>query len=158
MAPLRTQVGRAGGSTDMTLLPSSSYKGLFGQRKHNNGAAILTRTGMASDDETDDVKKTTRKRSTSIKKGSFPSTYADSLEQNKTTGGLLRTLLLAVPLFCKFCIVLAIKFATDLVVYPFLFAYRLARQTKKRIKEKFFTKEEEPNGAAPPGEVADSGE
>jgi len=48
-------------------------------------------------------------------------------------GGVTRTILLAVPLFCKFVIVLMIKFLTDLVVFPLLFLYRLARITKRKI-------------------------
>jgi len=42
-------------------------------------------------------------------------------------------ILLAVPLFCKFVVVLAIKFATDLVVFPLLFLYRMARLAKRRF-------------------------
>jgi hypothetical protein len=42
-----------------------------------------------------------------------------------------------VPLFCKFCIVLLVKFLTDLVVYPLLWLYRLAHLTKNRILKLF---------------------
>lgn len=48
-------------------------------------------------------------------------------------GGLLKIILISVPLFCKFCIVLMVKFLTDLVVYPLLILYRLARLTKRRF-------------------------
>lgn len=50
---------------------------------------------------------------------------------------LLRTIILTVPLFCKFCVVLAIKFVTDLIVFPLLFLYRLAGLTKRRILKMF---------------------
>jgi hypothetical protein len=46
--------------------------------------------------------------------------------------GLAKTLLL-VPLFCKFVVVLAIKFITDLIVFPLLFLYRLAGQAKRKF-------------------------
>ena len=48
-------------------------------------------------------------------------------------GGVVKTVLLAVPLFCKFVIVLVIKFLTDLVVFPLLFLYRLARLAKRKV-------------------------
>jgi hypothetical protein len=51
--------------------------------------------------------------------------------------GLTRTILLAVPLFCKLIIVLMIKFLTDLVVFPLLYLYRFARLTKRKIKSLF---------------------
>jgi hypothetical protein len=37
------------------------------------------------------------------------------------------------PLFCKFAVVLMIKFLTDLIVYPSLLLYRLGRRTKRKI-------------------------
>ena len=50
-----------------------------------------------------------------------------------SSSGVTRTLLLAVPLFCKFVLVLMIKFVTDLIVYPLLLLYRGARITKRRV-------------------------
>jgi hypothetical protein len=47
--------------------------------------------------------------------------------------GLTKTILLTVPLFCKFVIVLLIKFVTDLIVFPLLFLYRLAGIGKRRF-------------------------
>lgn len=52
-------------------------------------------------------------------------------------GGILKILFISVPLFCKFCIVLLVKFLTDLVVYPLLWLYRLAHLTKNRILKLF---------------------
>lgn len=52
---------------------------------------------------------------------------------DEPSGSIARTLLLAVPLFCKFIIVLLIKFLTDAVVYPILFLARLVRLTKNRF-------------------------
>mmetsp|Transcript_26516 Transcript_26516/g.37376 ORF Transcript_26516/g.37376 Transcript_26516/m.37376 type:complete len:170 (-) Transcript_26516:298-807(-) len=55
-------------------------------------------------------------------------------EREKAEGfGPLTAALIAVPLFCKFIIVLVIKFLTDLVVYPLLLLYRLARMTKNKL-------------------------
>lgn len=72
-------------------------------------------------------------------------------QDDSTGGGLKRTLLLAIPLFCKFVVVLFIKFLTDAVVFPLLFMYRLARITKRKIKS-LFTKK---NDAPPPnGELS----
>lgn len=60
---------------------------------------------------------------------------SDSKEENNEMEklGFTRAVLLAVPLFCKFIIVLLIKFLTDLVVFPLLILYRLARLTKRRV-------------------------
>ena len=53
-------------------------------------------------------------------------------DSDKGKSGITRKgVLLAVPLFCKFIIVLVIKFATDLVVFPLLLLYRLVRLTKR---------------------------
>eukprot|EP00531_Pseudo-nitzschia_arenysensis_P019612 CAMPEP_0116135076 /NCGR_PEP_ID=MMETSP0329-20121206/10997_1 /TAXON_ID=697910 /ORGANISM="Pseudo-nitzschia arenysensis, Strain B593" /LENGTH=139 /DNA_ID=CAMNT_0003629851 /DNA_START=218 /DNA_END=637 /DNA_ORIENTATION=- len=41
--------------------------------------------------------------------------------------------ILVLPLFCKFLVVLMIKFLTDLVVYPSLLLFRLAKKTKRKI-------------------------
>jgi hypothetical protein len=61
----------------------------------------------------------------------------NSHDSTTPSGGLTRTLLLAAPLFCKFVIVLCIKFLTDLVVFPLLFLYRMARLVKRRILKTF---------------------
>lgn len=53
--------------------------------------------------------------------------------QQDESRSIATIILLAVPLFCKFVIVLLIKFLTDLVVFPLLWLYRLARLTKRRI-------------------------
>ena len=47
--------------------------------------------------------------------------------------GVTRTVLLTVPLFCKFVVVLLLKFVTDLIVFPLLFLYRLAGIGKRRF-------------------------
>eukprot|EP00980_Cylindrotheca_fusiformis_P005584 scaffold1184_cov132-Cylindrotheca_fusiformis.AAC.5 len=44
-----------------------------------------------------------------------------------------RTVLLTIPLFCKFVIVLLIKFVTDLIVFPLLFLYRLVGLGKRKF-------------------------
>jgi hypothetical protein len=41
--------------------------------------------------------------------------------------------ILVLPLFCKFIVVILIKFLTDLVVFPSLFLYRLARRAKRKM-------------------------
>lgn len=60
-------------------------------------------------------------------------------EEDETEGkrGIAKTILLTVPLFCKFAVVLLIKFATDLVVFPLLFLYRLAATAKRKIMKAF---------------------
>lgn len=53
---------------------------------------------------------------------------SDEVEEKRT-----RTLLLTIPLFCKFLVVIILKIATDLVVYPLLFLYRLAGIVKRKF-------------------------
>lgn len=55
---------------------------------------------------------------------------ADGAEEKPS---ISRTVLLTVPLFCKFAIVLLIKFMTDVVVFPLLFLYRIAGQVKRKF-------------------------
>jgi hypothetical protein len=61
----------------------------------------------------------------------------DEEDDGVSSSGVTRTLLLAVPLFCKFVLVLMIKFVTDLIVYPLLLLYRGARITKRRVLRMF---------------------
>jgi hypothetical protein len=61
-------------------------------------------------------------------------TSTDSLEQpKKKTNVWWKTAALALPLFCKFIIVMVIKFMTDLVVFPLLMLYRFTRLAKRRV-------------------------
>lgn len=62
-----------------------------------------------------------------------PSTAVVEEDDINARGGLIKILFISVPLFFKFCIVLMVKFLTDLVVYPLLILYRLARLTKRRF-------------------------
>jgi len=86
-------------------------------------------------------------------KSSVAPSASENEQDDTTSGGLTRTILLAVPLFCKFVIVLCIKFLTDAVVFPLLFLYRLARITKRKIRALFSKKDgtSPPNGEQPPG-------
>lgn len=61
---------------------------------------------------------------------------------------ITKTVLLTVPLFCKFVVVLLIKFVTDLIVFPLLFLYRLAGTAKRSILKKLgsFKKIDKVNG------------
>lgn len=61
----------------------------------------------------------------------------DDDDEVEAKGGILKILFISVPLFCKFCIVLVVKFLTDLVVYPLLWLYRLAHLTKNRVLKLF---------------------
>ena len=69
----------------------------------------------------------------------------DGTDEKRT---ITRTVLLTVPLFCKFVIVLLIKFVTDLILFPLLFLYRLVRAARRSILEKVgsFKKTEKVNG------------
>ena len=69
----------------------------------------------------------------------------DGADEKRT---ITRTVLLTVPLFCKFVIVLLIKFVTDLILFPLLFLYRLMRAARRSIVDKLgsFKKTEKVNG------------
>jgi len=72
-------------------------------------------------------------------------------EEKKDTSKLPKSNAIVIfPLVCKFMVVLLIKFLTDLVVYPSLLLYRLARRTKRRIIDLFGSRVSsiKPNGTA----------
>jgi len=62
---------------------------------------------------------------------------SNRLRDDTNDGGALRMIFLAVPLFCKFVLVLLIKFMTDLVVIPMLFLYRQGQKAKRRLRKMF---------------------
>lgn len=64
---------------------------------------------------------------------------ATPMDESKSTGFSL--ILLPILLF-KFTIVLLVKFATDIVVYPTLFLYRIARLGKRKVLTSLFGKKD----------------
>jgi hypothetical protein len=77
-------------------------------------------------------------------------TSQDDNDSGDEKRSVTRTVLLTVPLFCKFVVVLLIKFVTDLIVFPLLFLYRLAGIAKRRVLKmigKGPDKTDKPNGA-----------
>lgn len=73
-----------------------------------------------------------------------------SLDGENENRNVATTVLLTVPLFCKFVAVLLIKFVTDLIVFPLLFLYRMAGITKRKVLKmlgKDPATKEKPNGA-----------
>ena len=100
-----------------SIQTSSSY--LFSNSRSNrNNAVFMTEEPKDQEEETN----TTDVQSTS-----------KSEDDDEEKRGVTRTILLTVPLFCKFVIVLLIKFVTDLIVFPLLFLYRLAGIGKRKF-------------------------
>lgn len=58
-------------------------------------------------------------------------TVSESKDDDKKTSSA-KTVLLTIPLFIKFCIVLVIKAVTDLLVFPVLLLWRFATRVKRR--------------------------
>ena len=54
-------------------------------------------------------------------------------DDSEATNAQNKNGIMMVPLFCKFMVVLMIKFVKDLVVFPSLFVWRLAIKTKQKI-------------------------
>lgn len=52
---------------------------------------------------------------------------------SESTSTQNKNAIMMVPLFCKFVVVLMIKFLKDLVVFPTLFVWRLANKLKQKI-------------------------
>lgn len=73
------------------------------------------------------------------KAASTPAEVGDEVDEDgsEEKRSLAKTILLTVPLFCKFVVVLLIKFVTDLVVFPLLFLYRLAGVAKRKVFKLF---------------------
>ena len=81
---------------------------------------------------TDDSKEPDETDETEVESvGSKETEVEESLGEKKVVNA--RTVLLSLPLFVKFAIVLLLKFATDLVVFPLLFLYRLAGIGKRKF-------------------------
>lgn len=49
------------------------------------------------------------------------------------SSGLLTALVMGPPLIAKFLVVLTVKFMTDVIVYPLLWTYRLAKRMKNKL-------------------------
>lgn len=99
--------------------PSISYaptSSLFGNKRSNRPKIFMTEE--ANEPEEPEIQTT----------NSSEGEEGDQVEEKRT-----RTLLLTVPLFCKFFVVLVLKIATDLIVYPLLFLYRLAGIVKRKV-------------------------
>jgi len=77
-------------------------------------------------------------------------TLINKSSRNDESGGFFLTLLLAPPLIAKFCIVLLVKFATDAVVYPILWLWRLASRAKRKVLGIFGAGEKRKNDEAKP--------
>ena len=56
-----------------------------------------------------------------------------SLNNNSSSNGKMTALIMAPPLLVKFVILLVVKFVTDLIVFPLLWTYRLAKRVKKVV-------------------------
>merc|ERR1719343_976306 len=83
-----------------------------------------TRMAMTMNDSSDDSSGENNEATTKRDKGDETS--------NKTEKS---NVILVFPLFCKFMVVLLIKFLTDLVVYPSLLLYRFMRRMKRKVLE-----------------------
>ena len=83
-----------------------------------------TRMAMATNDSSDDSSGENTEATTKEDKG-------DAASSNTQKNNAI----LVFPLFCKFMVVLLIKFLTDLVVFPSLLLFRLARRMKRKLLE-----------------------
>lgn len=104
-------------------------------------------------DDTDDLSKQTDETTPAdaSETSNKLSSTKDSSSQDRSWG-VTKTILLTVPLFFKFLIVLVIKFMTDLVVFPLLFSYRMCRRAKRKVLGVFNNKKDTklPNGETRP--------
>ncbi|CAJ1930591.1 unnamed protein product [Cylindrotheca closterium] len=98
-------------------IPCAPKSNLFGCTRPCRAKTFMTEA--ANEPEEPDIKSTNDSKTEK----------SDEVEEKRT-----RTWLLTVPLFFKFVIVLLLKFATDLVVYPLLWLYRLAGIVKRKFK------------------------
>jgi hypothetical protein len=102
------------------------------QRTPGNSSPLLFHIGntrqqtffRSSSDDTDDLAKSTETPAEASEPSTVPS---------QKSWGVTKTILLTVPLFFKFLVVLVIKFMTDLVVFPLLFSYRMCRRAKRKV-------------------------
>ena len=98
------------------------------QQQRQQHMSRLHPLSMTTDDSSKEEE--TAKTEESVSSEVKSSTTDDTSEEE--TRGVAKTILM-VPLFCKFVIVLLIKFITDLIVFPLLFLYRLVGIGKRRF-------------------------
>jgi hypothetical protein len=128
---LRNNVGLQSKST--ILLPSPDSN-LFGNTRSNSPIIFMT-------DDSNDPDETDTQNVEETSKGGMGKT------EEKRTG----TMLLTIPLFCKFVLILLLKFVTDVIVFPLLFLYRLVGRGRRRFLSaigKGGDKHEKTNGEA----------
>ena len=112
-------------ATEVDAFSVARRQGLFGPRALVSSPPAQISVRMQSTPEDANVE---NEKTTDVSASTPPSE-----ENEEDTGSVTRTVLLAVPLFCKFVIVLLIKFVTDLIVFPLLFLFRVARRAKKSV-------------------------
>jgi hypothetical protein len=111
---------------------------------YNKGNTRQRTFFRSSADDTDDLAKSTETPTEASEPAKVPS---------QKSWGVTKTILLTVPLFFKFLVVLVIKFMTDLVVFPLLFSYRMCRRAKRKVLGVFSKSKKDtklPNGETRP--------
>lgn len=113
---------------------------------------FMTSGGESSEAEeatTQEEKTTNEKKGEGDKESTNLINKSLSVGSSGADGGFFLTLLLAPPLIAKFCIVLLVKFATDAVVYPTLFLWRLASRAKRKVLGVFGIEKENKDSEEP---------
>jgi hypothetical protein len=127
-------IGAADAVTPLALRGSHARREGRAQNLQTRRTALLL---FLSSSNTND-KETTSEAAETSNANPRPAAGAADLEDDEvSSNSVTRTLFLAVPLFCKFVLVLMIKFVTDLIVYPLLLLYRSARMGKRRVLRLF---------------------
>uniref|UniRef100_A0A7S4NFP5 Uncharacterized protein n=1 Tax=Odontella aurita TaxID=265563 RepID=A0A7S4NFP5_9STRA len=115
-------------------VPRSADSALFaGMGRRRDSPALQTLQSlaplfMASDENTDE---TTQEEAATEESAAVEASSSEG--NDKESSGFITALLLAPPLFVKFVIVLCVKLITDIVVFPLLFLYRMARLAKNKV-------------------------
>ena len=97
-------------------------------------ALFMTTGGDDSKDkDTQDAEIVEASASSSTSSAAEVASEGDEKKFDRDNSGLITALVMAPPLIAKFCIVLLVKFLTDVVVYPTLFLFRVGKKLKNKI-------------------------
>lgn len=107
------------------------------EKKFGIQATISTRQSPAHEHCTTSTSSTTQLTMSSDDSSSEKEALKEKEDGDKASTTQKSNVILVFPLFCKFLVVLMIKFLTDLVVYPSLLLFRLAKKTKRKIVATF---------------------
>lgn len=132
-------------STSVGRATTSSLFRPIRQPRQSISTAFLPTTHLRMSEDKDDGNEIEASTERDASASASASIDEETKKSPKERSGFLTALILGPPLIAKFGIVLLVKLATDLVVFPLLFLYRICKIAKNKIAS-LFTSDDMING------------